>query len=117
MTKPYIQYGLEQYGLYQYGRYELDADGDYKPELEPRMRIRTRTDKGKIGLWVETQQLQQNIPGHFPFVRMRTNNGNWVYTQNVSLPAHMSKVRIRATNEKKEYPWVLYEEAVIKKEG
>lgn len=109
---PYVQYGLVQYGLYPYGIYDVQTSS-FKLINEPRMRIRLRKGDGGIGLWVETQKAEQNVPGHFPPIRIKTNAGDWVYTQNVSLPKHASKVRVRARSGDEVHPWILYEEAKI----
>ena len=114
---PYVQYGLVQYGLYPYGRYDFSTSSGYQASLQPRMRIRSRTAGGGIGLWIENQQLTQNLPGKFPFIRMKTNNGEWVYTQSVEIPKWASKIRIRTISEETLHPWVLYEEAKISEEA
>lgn len=113
---PYVQYGLVQYGLYPYGRYDFPLNSGYIPGEQPRMRIRSRTNDGGIGLWIENQQLKQQIPGHFPRIRIKTNTGEWVYMQQTKFPTWASKVRIRARSNEKAHPWVLYEEANISKE-
>lgn len=117
MTKiPYAQYGLIQYGLYPYGRYEMETSS-YQLVDQPRMRIRLRKADGGIGVWVENQKSEQAIPGHFPQIRIKTNNGDWVYTQSILLPRHVSKVRVRALTEDRKHPWIIYEEAKIRQEG
>lgn len=113
---PYIQYGLAPYGLYPYGRYDLTTDS-YKLIEQPRMRIRLRLANGGIGVWVENQVLEQKIPGHIPPIRIRTNAGDWMYTQHISLPKHASKVRVRMRSANTIHPWILYEEAKIEQEG
>ena len=113
---PYVQYGLVQYGLYPYGQYSIQTDS-YQLVEQPRMRIRFRLADGGIGLWVENQSLEQQIPGHFPAIRIKTNAGDWVYTQQASLPKHASKVRVRMRSGDTTHPWVLYEEAKIEQEG
>jgi hypothetical protein len=112
---PYVQYGLVQYGLYPYGRYDVKTDS-YKLVNQPRMRIRLRKADGGIGVWVETQKAEQNVPGHFPAIRIRTNSGEWIYTQSVSLPKHASKVRVRTRSDDNVHPWIIYEEAKIEQE-
>lgn len=113
---PFVQYGLVQYGLYPYGRYDLTIGGNYELSDVPRMRIRIRTADGGIGLWVETQKLEQMIPGKFPLMRIKTDNGDWLYTQMVPITPS-SKVRVRTLKNGIAGPWVLYEEAGLNKEG
>lgn len=108
------RYGESQYGLFQYGIYELDgSESGFKPELGSRMRMRMHTKDGGIGLWVETQGMEAPIDKPFPKIRIKTQDGHWIYQQHVILPTTASKVRIRARQGEETHPWVLYEEARI----
>jgi hypothetical protein len=107
------QYGMAQYGLHQYGLYTLSSGGNYVASSQPRMRIRFRMTNGGIGLWVETQNAEETIPGKFPQIRIKTNDGNWVYIQSATLPKHSTKVRVRSLTNDKPSDWVIYEEAKV----
>lgn len=92
------EYGRHQYGRIQYGKYKLVSDGSGSG-LGPHVsyRIRTISHDGKTSDYLTMCRDRISIPSaHKVRTRLRTNDEEWVYTQNETIQADAVKVRIRS---------------------
>jgi hypothetical protein len=95
------KYNRIQYGkLHKYGKYILTSkpgDGEFTLGEHTRYRIRFRSADGKVSNTVTLCADRISIPtGGQTQIRMRSNGGDWVRTQNESIQGDVPKVRMRS---------------------
>lgn len=97
------RYGRHRYGRIKYGKYQLSTGGGGGQSLGPHVqyRIRTSSSTGKLSEFITMYRDRISIPSSYRVsTRMRSKDGEWVYTQNENIQADIVKTRIRsiATN-------------------
>ena len=111
------QYGITQYGIEKYGRYQLGTPGG-SGAIGPfvRYRIRTYDREGKMSEFVTLCKEWVSMPAPSGSkIRVRSNNGEWVYTQQETIPKQVFAVRIRSIDSNgNASEWVVSEVGEIK---
>ena len=110
------QYGSFKYGRARYGRYILSTydKNAIGPYVRYRMASLSGNNKSEYAVMnMENAAVSTDVQGK---IRMRTNNGEWVYTQQAEINTSVYKVRARSISSANEMsPWVIYESGQIKK--
>ena len=98
----YLQYGRRQYGLHQYGRYKKETKpGDQEDEVIYRFgqaRIRAKID-GKYSEWV-IQHKPILFKGQASLLRLKTNQNELIYSQNIQLKGRKNIIRLTSKDQK-----------------
>lgn len=81
-------FGRHQYGRFQYGRYTLHTKGNGL-EVSEAVRLRMLSST----LRIRTDKV--SIEGGVKDLRIRTQNGEWVYSQEASISGETFRVRMR----------------------
>lgn len=81
-------FGRHQYGRFQYGKYTLHTKGNGL-QVSDAIRLRMLSS----ALRIRTDKVTMN--GEPARLRMRAQNGEWVYAQEASIQGETFKVRIR----------------------
>ncbi|BCO16131.1 hypothetical protein_gp078 [Bacillus phage vB_BceM_WH1] len=111
------QYGRFRYGTrYKYGKYATTTK-DPK-SIGPHIQYRIRShSKGEIPsdfarMIHERIEINENFN---PRIRIRANDGTWVYLQEETIPAQANHIRMRAVGEEPG-PWVHHITTTVERE-
>jgi hypothetical protein len=109
------KYGTFKYGKAKYGRYDLTTDVDLSQTK--RYRLRLCNSSGQSRPIVNHGITLKGLGGPVK-VRIRANNGNWVYGQSITIEGQVDAIRIRAVSKDGTIsPWVESVTGTIRRKG
>lgn len=112
------RYGRFKYGKrYKYGKYDSTTTKDPKsvgPHVKYRIRSNTKGDIPSDFARMIRERIEINTSFN-PQIRIRANNGTWVYMQEEIIPTAAPHIRMRAVGEEPG-PWVRHITTTVERE-
>jgi hypothetical protein len=93
------KYGRNKYGQFKYGKYVLSrggGGGNFVLGPHVRYRVRHIQQDGTYTDYLTMCKDRMSITGNHPRIRLRANDGEWVYTQQEFINKDTFKARIRS---------------------
>jgi hypothetical protein len=98
------KYGRAKYGISKYGKYELEAPSGVDLSQTTKFRLRSMDSNKVLSRPITNLSAKFSTSGPVK-VRLRTDNGGWVHSQDATISGELIRIRIKSVSET-ESSWV-----------
>jgi hypothetical protein len=93
------KYGRAKYGISKYGKYELEVPSGVDLSQTTKFRLRSMDSNKELSRPITNQSVEFSTGGPVS-VRLKTENGSWVYQQSIYINGGPFKLRACAVSDK-----------------